>query len=566
MNTPPFNKKQKMMKKINLLLCLLFLSCNINLFAQGNEIDAYTLSNTELGGTARSISMGGAFGALGGDISVISNNPAGLGIYRSSEISGSLDLNMVKTSTNWIGSKTDQSKTKFAPNNFGFELYFPTSSGTVRNWNLGFSYNRVKNFNRRYRMENNGQPYSMADYIATRATNAFVDDKGYYGIPEADLIYRQTVYDPYNNSNLSGHWLPILGYESGMYGNMIVGGNDGVYQSAFGQERGNNWGTYSPKKSLLSVVESGSMDEYNIGFGMNISNFLFLGASVSITDINYKYRSGYDELFDNPQYAKDDNLYLQNWLSTEGTALSLNIGAIVNLQMLRFGVAYNSPRWYDLTDYYDATGGTYISGFDDPKMESATPEGSYSEYKFHTPGKWIFSAATIVGQSALLSVDYELMNFKNMRYSINSHSNGDVNLSANDHIDEDFTWSQTLKLGAEIKINPQFAVRAGYMMQTSPMKEQLYNNDVEVYPSGTIPHFTVTSNPTHFFTAGFGYRFTPNFSIDLACVFKYNKADAYAFSNTYYDEPDYDIAPIPAMPAELITKSTRVVMTLGYKF
>ena len=53
------------------------------LFAQG-EMDAYRFSQTELNGTARSMSMGGAFGALGGDMSVMSHNPAGLGVYRSS--------------------------------------------------------------------------------------------------------------------------------------------------------------------------------------------------------------------------------------------------------------------------------------------------------------------------------------------------------------------------------------------------------------------------------------------------------------------------------------------------
>ena len=555
-----------MMKKINLFICLLFLSCNINLFAQGNEIDAYTLSNTELGGTARSMSMGGAFGALGGDVSVIANNPAGLGIYRSSEISGSLDLSIAKSSTNWSGLNTNQSKTRFAPNNFSFELYFPTSSGSVRNWNLGFSYNRVKNFNRRYRMESNGQPYSIADYIATRATNAYADDKGYYGIHEADLIYKKDVYDPYYNDDLSSHWLSVLGYEAGMYGNMIDYGADDVYQSAFGRKNGNSWDTYSPKNTFLSVNESGFMDEYNIGFGMNVSNFMFLGASISVTDINYKYRSRYEELFDNPDYSKEDHLYLDNWLNTEGTALSVNVGAIMNLQMLRLGVAYNSPRWYDMTDYFDATGGTYINGgYPEPKLENFTPENSYSEYRFRTPGKWIFSGAAILGQNALISVDYELMNFKGMKYS-SAESNDRRYYPENELIDDDFTWSHTLKLGTEVKINPQFAVRAGYMMQTSPMKEQLYNNDVEVYPSGTIPHFTVTSNPTYYFTAGLGYRFTPNFYIDMAYVYKYNKVEAYAFSNTYYDELDYDIVPIPSTPAELISKSTRLVMTLGYKF
>ena len=556
-----------MIKKICLLTGLLFISCNISLFAQGNEIDAFTLSNTGLGGTARSISMAGAFGSLGGDISVISNNPAGLGIYRSSEVSGTLDLSMARTSTDWSGMKTNQGKTRFAPSNFGFELYFPTGGGSVRNWNLGFSYNRVKNFNRRYRMESGVQQHSISSYIATLASNAFVDNSGNYdGIPENDLIYEKGVYDPYfDNRDLAGHWLPILGYESGMYGNMN-NGPDGVYQSMFGESGGSNgWRAYSPDHSMLSVVESGSMDEYNVGFGMNVSNFMFFGASISVTDINYKYASGYDELFSTNR-SKDDHLYLQNWLNTEGTAVSLNLGVIMNLQMLRLGVAYNSPRWYDMTDYFDAQAGTHIGRYPDPVLESVTPESSYSEYKFNTPGKWIFSGSVILGQYALVSADYEIMNYGSMNYSGKDNNNRKIDFDANYYIEEDYTWAHTFKLGAEIKVNPQFAVRAGCMMQTSPMREDLANNDVRVLPAGTIPHFTVTSNPTNYYTVGFGYRFTPNLYMDMACVYRYNSSHAYAFSSTTYNESEFGILPIPSEPAKLTTKTTRLVLTLGYKF
>ena len=556
------------MKKIYLFCGLLFLSCNIGLFAQGNEIDAFTLSNAGLGGTARSISMGGAFGSLGGDISAISNNPAGLGIYRSSEISGTLDLSINRTSTNWSGIKTNQGKTSFAPSNFGVELYFPTSNNGIRNWNLGFSYNRVKNFNRRYTMESAGQAHSIASYVATRASNAFMDNNGnYIGIPEYDLMFEKGAYNPFfDNYDLAGHWLPILGYDAGMFGNM-TNGTDGVYQSEFGEKVGNNgWRAYSPDQSLLSVVESGYMDEYNIGFGMNISNFMFLGASISVTDITYKYSSGYEELFSS-NYEKKDHLYLRNWLNTEGTALSLNIGVIMNLQMLRLGVAYNTPRWYDMTDYYDAHAGTYIGRYEDyPKLESVTPDNSYSEYEFRTPGRWIFSGSVILGQNALISADYEIMNYNSMHYTGRDSYENKIDYDANYDIKGDYTWSHTLKIGTEIKLNPQFAIRAGYIMQTSPMRSDLANNYVEVLPSGTIPHFIVTSNPTNYYTFGAGYRFTPNLFMDMACVYRYNSADAYAFSNTYYDESEYGIQPIPSEPAKLTTKTMQMVLTLGYKF
>jgi long-subunit fatty acid transport protein len=118
-------------------------------------------------------------------------------------------------------------------------------------------------------------------------------------------------------------------------------------------------------------------------------------------------------------------------------------------------------------------------------------------------------------------------------------------------------------MGAEIKVNPQFAVRCGYMMQSSPMRKSLYNNDVEVFPAGTLPHFTTTSKPTNYFTAGLGYRFTPNFYTDLACVYRISDSHAYAFSNTYTNKSEIDIF---SDPAKLKTKTTRFVLTLGYRF
>jgi hypothetical protein len=548
---PLANKKQQMMKKIGFFIGILLLSSNGGLFAQGNEIDAYTLSNAGLGGTARSVSMGGAFGALGGDLSVISNNPAGLGIYRSSEVSGSLDLSMAKTATSWNGVGADQNKTRFAPNNFGFEFYFPTGSGSISNWNLGFSYNRIKNFNRRYRMSNNGQNYSLADYTAWLASNAFGVGKG--------IRKDEFENNPYDNKELAGNWLPILGYDN--YFNHFVG-EANQYQSVFGYMENDQWKIKSPHRNGLSVNESGHIDEYNVGFGMNISNFLFLGASVSVTDINYKYASFYDESFVYNE-KKEDKLYLENWLNTEGSAASINVGAIMNLQMLRLGVAYNSPRWYHLTDYYDARAGSYNNDYNKPEFDTWIPEKSFSEYRFRAPGKWIFSGALILGQSALISADYELMNYREMRYSDRNGEHG-MNYPANKQIDKYYTWSHTLKIGTEIKVTPQFAVRAGYMMQHSPMRSVLYDNLGEVLPSGTIPHFTVTSKPINYYTAGLGYRFTPNFYMDLACVYRYNDAKAYAFSNTNMFKDSID--PVESVPASLKTKTTHLTLTMGYKF
>ena len=107
------------MKKAICILASAFLLSGGAVFAQG-EMDAYKFSQYDLSGTARYLGMGGAFGALGGDISAMGGNPAGLGIYRSSEIVTTLSLSSMKTNTEWSGTKMDENRTKFNFDNIAY--------------------------------------------------------------------------------------------------------------------------------------------------------------------------------------------------------------------------------------------------------------------------------------------------------------------------------------------------------------------------------------------------------------------------------------------------------------
>ena len=114
----------------------------------------------------------------------------------------------------------------------------------------------------------------------------------------------------------------------------------------------------------------------------------------------------------------------------------------------------------------------------------------------------------------------------------------------------------------EVKVTPQFAVRAGASWTGSGMNDDLKNGNVEVVTVGTLPHYTIDRGITNY-TVGFGYRFTPQFYVDVACVLKTLKEDAYAFSSIYSNEGE---SLATAIPASMKTKTTRVALTLGYKF
>jgi hypothetical protein len=489
-------------------------------------------------------------------MSAMSNNPAGLGVYRSSEVQTTLSLNSITADANWTGNKNNTNRTRAGFDNLSFVGYFPTGNDVgIKGWNLGIAYNKVKNFNRSYKAV--GSPaYSMADYVASWASNAYGNNGG---INENDLILTNT-YDPYKNRDLDGHWLSILGYESGFYGAKYDFSD--VYHSAYGNWRNNTWNPISPNQTTLKIGESGNINEYNFAFATNISDFLFLGTTLNVTSIEYRMSSWHEESFGDKDY-----LMLHNMIETEGTGFAINVGAIIRpINQLRFGVAYNSPKWYAITDHFDAFGESYIASERDPLMKGYIPEYSYAEYRLQTPSRWIFSAAGIIGQTALISIDYELTNYNSMFLSDKDWDRGAYQ-GDNDIIKEDFKVSSTLKAGAELKITPRFAIRGGFVWQQTPMKDHLMNNTQVVYTAGTIPHFT-TSNCTSYYTGGLGYRFTPNTYMDLAVIYRVQNEKLYPFSSTSSDwnYPEYHLEPVQSQPADISLKTMRMALTLGYKF
>lgn len=530
-----------MMKRLTFLFITALLSGSA-VFGQG-EIDAYRYSQRDLSGTARYLGMGGAFGALGGDISAMSTNPAGLGIYRSSEVVATLSLSQINTKSASLGGALKNDKTKFIFDNIAYVGYFPTANESgIMGWNVGFSYNRVKNFARTYRTFN--QPgNSLADYISTLS----------YGIP-LSTIAQGNNYDPYLDS--SEPWLPILGLNGGLTGSFE--NNQTLYHSAFGE-----WGPNDewfkpdlPQSADLEVSERGGIDQYDFAVAANISNRVFVGATFVVTDLNYQQNSYYAESF-----GEMGGFDLVNHLKTEGTGYGVNLGVIVRpTDYLRIGVAYNTPTWYKMTDYFWADAASNNLYYPtDSRRSSKTPAAQY-DYELRSPDRWIFSAAAILGKSGLLSVDYEISNYGRMHLTDEETGR---DLSDNDYIHDDFGVSRTLRVGAEVKVTPQFAVRAGGSWATTPMKKQFRDGELDVITQGTITNYTLDNGTTSYYTIGLGYRFTPNFYADLACVFKNFKENSYAFSSAT-NEIDQHVA--AATPVALKNNTVKVALTLGYKF
>lgn len=531
------------MKSRFLLIPALLISAIGVIRAQG-EMDAYKLSQSDLTGTARSVGMGGAVGALGGDISAISVNPAGIGYFTTSQVVTTLNFQNTKTESVLTNNKMTDKKFKLSFNNLAFVGTFPIDSDVAPLLNFGFSFNRLKNYDRQYKSQGNNVR-SIADYMAYRATGdserngAITDPANNYYVGDYDNYYPFDHFD----------WLGIFGYN----GMLIEDSPKGSGQFV------NNIGGATAFNDLF-VREKGYVDTYDFNFGTNIDDVVSVGLTVSVTDIDYRRYTYYSEVFNDA----NDGFSLENSLKTEGTGWQLAAGVIVKpIPEFRFGLSYHSPTWYNLTDYYDAVMDyKYDDMFEDPVTHQPVRVSgvidtrydnnnsryydNYVDYKLRTPDKFTFSAAGVVGP-VILSADYEFTNYKsNMRLR-----DGYSNPLYDDVIETDFKGASSIRVGAEIGFTKQLTGRLGYAWKESPIKSNIKSGTDEVLTVGSDSHF-VLDDDTHHVTWGLGYRFTKNIFTDIAFVYKTQKADLYSF-----DTSD---------KASLKTNTFQGLLTLGFRF
>jgi hypothetical protein len=516
------------MNKITYLVSTLLIVSS-SLFAQG-EVDALRFSREGLYGTARAMSMGGAFGALGGDLSALTINPAGIGIYRSSEVAGTFNL---QRNRSVVGDRTAD-KNRFDMDNLGFVGYFPLRNDAIPLINFGFSYNKLKSFNKNISAIGTAKG-TLIDYIAKTSA----------GYDPLLLEMGDNLPNPFWDMP----WLTVLAYNSWLID--PVEGEEFEYRPVTNEPGPIN---------EIRLRERGYIDNYDFTVGTTLGNVLNLGLALSIKDVSYSLVSDYLEDFDDGGYT------LTNWLTTSGAGFSAKFGAIYRpVNELRLGLAYHTPTWYALTETYEAQidddMGAYVT---DPDYKPAvTSSGSFAnDYDLKTPGKLVASIATVQGNRFIASLDYELTDYSNMKLSVPSgaYEREEWYDPDNEYIKMDFRRASTIRAGVEYRFTQQFSGRLGYAWMQNPYDSDLAEfGDAAIAGSNTIYRI---EGDTNYLTGGLGYRFNRNFFIDMAVVYSSQTDDLYPFPNYYEGET----LAVDASPFKLKNSSLKGLITLGYKF
>ena len=500
------------MKKIFLSACLLSL-----FMAHAHAQETYEntkLIDNDLNGTARYVGMGGAMEALGADISVINSNPAGIGLFRRS--SGSVSFGLVSqdgASSFKYGNKTNAS---FDQAGFVYSM----RDGRRTFINFGFNYHKSKNF----------------DYILNAAS-------GLNGASQHKLSYMKALANENNLDKTSSGWRGKFAYTSQLdnlyYNTLMMTSSDGFFYN-------------DASRYEFGRAETGYIGEYDFNTSVNVNDRVYLGITIGIHDVHYTGHSLYNEALVNLNNQTVGDITVNDERCITGTGYNASFGIIfrpVDASPFRIGLSVTTPTWYDLkTSNYTylinntkADGGGKLQG-DYPNYTT----GESYEFKLFTPWKFGVSLGHTVGNYLALGASYEYADYSRLDTRVNDgydvdywgdvyeHSSSDEPM--NRHTRETLKAVSTLKIGAEAKVMPNLAVRAGYNY-VSPMfkKEGYKDGNIDSYGSNYSSATDYTNwEATNRYTVGVGYTLG-KMSFDLAYQYAQTNGKFHPFADSYLD-------------------------------
>lgn len=510
-------------------------------FAQ-NETDVLRYSQTYMKGSARFTAMGGAFGALGGDVSSIMVNPAGVAVYRTSEFVFSTGINNTNLNTDYRGTNTYDNLTRVNIGNTGIVIpVYMNNSSPIRNFNLGISYNRVNDYNMNSSLHGFNDRNSMLDFFANWSN----------GLPEASLKGK------YNDLDVVD-WKSMLAYQNYLINPRVnttdiydpnLAQGDKVYQDQWTNVRGFN-------------------DLINLSFGGNVMDIVYFGGSFNITNIKFRSVNTISETAEKGNASAFNYFNYDQIYNAYGTGYSLSLGVILKpIQELRIGLSYQSPTWTFIDDDYSAYMNSNLN-----KVGEETPISAYS-YRVNTPQRLTGSIAGVIGNVAILSADVDWVNYSDMRLRLKGREGGNkYERDVNSAINQDFRDALNFRFGAEFRLTNSFSVRGGYQYYKNPYKDGIVtDHPVNAYSLGNGYNDLVgtgINKPINVYTGGFGFR-TRTFFIDFAysqmrqkC--SYSLYDYFYNNNTPNDNTD-DVDVYSGTATQSIRKNS-YMLTLGFKF
>ena len=513
--------------------------------------DGLIFSENNYEGTARSVAMGNAFTALGGDLGAVTINPAGSAVAGYSQFSLTPGMTFTASTAKGVSPYEDgalpyferkirSSMTSVNLPNIGMTINWDTGRKSgLKNVTVGFIAEKTASYDQDVYANGMNATTSMMGALAAEAD----------GLSATDL----------NASNAYNFmpWRSVVAYQSGMistyggYDDRYAGASELIYDDGEIVLGGALDQTYGRRVT-------GSKYDYVFNVGANISDFLYIGVNLGMTSLEYGYDDYFKEAALDPEdfeiVFKDGTTYFDNMkyrysYEATGSGYYAKFGFILTPGAgFRIGAAIQTPTLNTITERWQQSGVTEFTSAS-YNSSASSPEGEYS-YTFRAPYRANFGAAYTLGSLALVSVDYEMCDFSTMEFRSNG-TDMDYFNEVNLDIRKRFGLSHALRAGAELRLG-SLAVRAGYGFTTSSEKTDAFDREI----SPILRHNA---------SFGLGYNSKGSFFADLALRRNFAVNEYYMpYSDYVFDSEDNILYPAPEI---LIRKSDwKVLLTLGWRF
>ena len=425
--------------------------------------DALRYAIENLTGSARYRGMGGAFGAVGGDLSAINQNPAGSIFFNNNYATFTGSSYNTKNISRYYGTTTKDNGNSIDMNQAGVVFVFKDNN-PKNNWKkftVALNYENNNNFNNSiYSAGTN--PYNSIDKYFLRFAN---------GLPQEGGITLQTLENAnFENLNFIDQQA-YLGYQAYIF-NPVDANNqlNSTYVS--------NVPTSNNYFQDNYTITSGSDGKFIGNFATAYKDKLFLGINLNYhyTDIT-KTNSVYESYSTANPTIGLQSVQFNTETHTFGSGYSFNLGAIVKAtESLRLGLAYQSPTWYRLQD--EQRQAVYADNNNSQIVFNPGAIMTYRPYTIQTPSKWTGSLAYIFGKKGLLSADVSTKNYSNTTFRPKDDYAG-INQYMSNVLDN----AIEVRLGGEFKYK-QMSYRAGYHFDQSPYKVDQPFGDLTGYSGG----------------------------------------------------------------------------------
>lgn len=514
------------MKKIFLFVSLA-LSANAVL-AQDTYLNDRMTATDDVIGTSRFVGMGGAMGALGADLSTISSNPAGLGLYRKSDVS--LTAGAITPNGNgWSNTATGERKTHASFDQMGL-VWSNRLGGKLKYINAAFNYQKKINYNQAFYADNQNLGHlSQMDQLAELANGA--NGESYatdYNLAGAAAYYEYIDKDQFGYFN-----------------------------------------RFSGENSEYTRHSTGGVQSFDFNVSFNVNDRFYTGLTIGCDNLNYRGWSEYKEFSSTAQGELGD-YKLANDRHVDGAGVNFKLGFIARpfeQNSFRVGLAIETPTWYHLKS-------STLYALDNNDADEA-----YMEYNVTSPAKVRLSMGSTVDKYFAWGAEYEFANYGRTRMSYSDYDwygygTSSADKAMNQLTENTLKGQHTLRLGVEGKPCDAVALRLGYNYVTNRFKTGAHLDQFDI-DSKAMDYATTTDfmnlSDVNILTAGIGFKYK-FFYCDLAYKFRAQHGDFYPFDCSFtssgsdfaIDNPG--LADTWISPTKVNLNRHQVAMTVGFKF